>query len=491
MRTIYGVVVVVLLGLALLTGSMTRVVLADDWIESPFTIEVVSGPTDGEVDLKDQALYFSAPGHYQLRVVTDPEIATGTDDEIALGITAIGPVDFDLTLADGPVGGQVALDAYALKFSEPGPYRLRFSAVGSTGAQVLDDQIEVDVKSSAQTKAELAAITEAAPAMQFADSATMDTFQLFLPLVTAGQDAAMTEQQPAVTALEPVAAAASAVTAFGAFDKRYIPIELQAWWTPAYGHLHLAALVPFAQPVSGKLEIPVRVVLHANPSVLRYLSVHTDEKAQLRVKLGDLRCSQPVCAWAFTITLDTTKMSSGWRELRLRAETVSPDGSRYFNSSNVPVLVQNGGTVKNAKQFCDHTALIGRGWYDGFDYTNAIIECVPTAPVHGAVTFRVRAQNPSQHLKVDLDKTHMIPAVGLWPLQAAITGATLFDKDGDFSGSKDWVSIPIDTRTLSNGWHSLAVQSTGPKGAVSQCSGCPTEKSFPAGVAKMWFYVQN
>jgi hypothetical protein len=275
---------------------------------------------------------------------------------------------------------------------------------------------------------------------------------------------------------------------FGPFSNKRIPVEMQAWWAPAYGHVHFAALMPLGQAVSGQLTIPVRIVMHNNPSVLKYLSIHAESNPVLRVPLGDLRCKQAQCAWGLNITLDTTKLKSGWRELRLRAEAITPDGKKFFNSSGIPVNVQNGGSVSNYNRFCNNTSLIGRGWYDGFDYTNALIECVPTAPVKGLVNFRVRAQNASGHLNVVLDKSHFIPAVGIWPAQPDRLGVTLFDKAGRYD---KWVTLSVDTKQLADGWHSLAVTSTGPKGEVSRCDGCPPDTNLPAGVAKMWFYVDN
>jgi hypothetical protein len=100
----------------------------------------------------------------------------------------------------------------------------------------------------------------------------------------------------------------------------------------------------------------------------------------------------------------------------------------------------------------------------------------------------VRAQQPSKHLQVVLDRTHPIPSVGPWPAIQGRTGVVLFDQDGDF---QDWVPLPIDTNQLEDGWHSLSVRSDGPNGETSSCSYCKGEVNHQAGVAKMWFYVQN
>jgi len=470
---------------------------ADSWAETPIEFTMVSGPTDGLVSPEEHLIHFSAPGSYLLQLTPlDADAVQSSDSQIAVDVKAAGALAFIVTAIEAPEGGQAELTQGLLRFSTPGHYRLRVAATEPNLLQFTDDQIAVTVKSVEEIAAEEAAITGQTPFIETAEQKTDAAFRAFLPLVsssggaTATTTTTMTETHDHA-ASTPVAIAAASVNDFGAFDKNRLPVEMQAWWTPAFGHIHLAALVPFGQPVRGIIEIPIRIVFHDNPSVLQYLSVHTDEKPQLRIPMGDLRCTQEVCAWAFTIRLDTTKMSSGWRELRLRTDAETPDGNRFLSSSGIPILVQNGGKVKHYERYCNNTGLMGRGWYDGFGYTVGIIECVPTAPVKGVVTFRARAHHASKHLRIDLDKSHFIPAVGLWPQQNDTAGVTLFDKTGNFSSSKNWISVTIDTRSLSNGWHTLAVQSTGPKGDVSRCPGCPNVLSFPAGVAKMWFYVQN
>ena len=223
------------------------------------------------------------------------------------------------------------------------------------------------------------------------------------------------------------------------------------------------------QVVSGRLDFDVRIVLHNNPSHLRELSVADDDGFRHRISL-DLDCpydgvNESTCAFNVPVSLDTTELRDGWRELRIRAVAETPDGKRFLNSSGIPIDVQNGGSDSDYNRFCGNTSLIGRGWYEGFDYTNAIIECVPLEPVSGVHTFRVRAQKSSAHLTVALDRTHFIPAVGPWPAQQASTGQILFDEDGDFGS---FFPITIDTRQLPDGWHTLAVTSTSPDRGTSR-----------------------
>lgn len=276
---------------------------------------------------------------------------------------------------------------------------------------------------------------------------------------------------------------------FGAFNRDAIPVELQAWWQPAYGHTHAAALVPIGGEVSGTINLPVRVVYHDNPGKFHRLDLDDDSRNVATIFPGDLTCPNPgVCAWSFTLKVDTTKEKPGWRQWRLQTYTNTPDGKVLMSSSGIMVNVTNPGTRSDYSHPCNGTQLIGRGWYTDMGYTNAMIDCVPLAPVKGTLTVKVRAQQPSDHLTVELDKSHYIPATGIWPEQAAVAGVVLFDKAGDY---QSFFPIAIDTTKLGNGWHALSVRSHSPNGQVSVCSGCPTEASHTEGVARMWFYVNN
>lgn len=211
----------------------------------------------------------------------------------------------------------------------------------------------------------------------------------------------------------------------GPLDPRRIPLELQAWWNSGaapfhdFGHLHLAANVPLGQAVSGLLTFDARIVVHNNPSKIVELRVQDDHAVVRRIYLDPpLECPfdgvmHSVCAWNVPVSIDTSQLVSGWRELRLRAEGRTVDGNHYLNSSGIPVFVVGGLEPRqDYNRWCGNTSLMGRGWYDGFDYTAAVIECVPLAPVFGVWTVRVRAQQPSVRLTVLLDRSHAIPAAG-------------------------------------------------------------------------------
>ena len=268
------------------------------------------------------------------------------------------------------------------------------------------------------------------------------------------------------------------------------PLELQAWWTPSYGHIHASTLLPLGRSVSGVLDFEVRVVMHNNPAEFRELSIQVtdrqDNEEMFEHKLSAFCDPGPTCVWSFPVSIDTTKRRDGWKEFRIRAITETPDGKRYFNSSGVPIHFDNGNSPdSNYDRWCGNTSLIGRGWYEGLDYVNSVIECVPLDKVSGLWTVRVRNQNhPASVVDVHVDKTHYIPAAGSFPEQVATEG---FLVDSNSSSSNDsFYPVQIDTTQLTNGWHSLAVTSTSEETGLTD-----GVVNHSAGVAKIWFFVDN
>jgi myo-inositol-hexaphosphate 3-phosphohydrolase len=317
---------------------------------------------------------------------------------------------------------------------------------------------------------------------------------------SAGPPAA-TATRTATSGAPPTATTAAGPTAttgpdpLGGFDPRLIPVELQAWWAPNFGHIHAAARLPVLQKVSGNLDLNVRVVLHDNPSSWYTLRFDNDTGDLVgRVDFNPNRVcpydgvTSTNCAWNVPVSLDTRRLGSdGWHTLRIRATVDTPDGNRWTTSSDIPLCVsQSGrdctGSVK---------ALTGKGWYETTGYSNAQIrnDSVPIRPVGGVHTFYVRQdEGGERHMQVALDKSHFIPAVGNWPAQQPTTGTILFDQDQNVS---DWMPIQVDTRALANGWHAFAVQVTSEEGDTSECSYCRGEMNHSSGVVKLWFYVQN
>src|SRR4051794_11071175 len=96
------------------------------------------------------------------------------------------------------------------------------------------------------------------------------------------------------------------------FDPRQIPLEIQSWWAPAFGHIHAAAVLPVRQTVSGKFTLNVRIVLHNNPSHLYLVYTSSDENVKFE-KHVSLDCpydgkNESTCAWNVPIEINTTLM---------------------------------------------------------------------------------------------------------------------------------------------------------------------------------------
>ncbi len=278
---------------------------------------------------------------------------------------------------------------------------------------------------------------------------------------------------------------------FDSFDANAIPIELQGWWTPDYGHVHAAVFLPLGpgNTVSGTLTMNIRVIMHNNPSAF-YEIRFDDEKGILkRVPIDPPLTCAGTCAWEFEETLDTTLMKSGWREFRLKALTRTPDDIRYSNSSGIMLNVQNGGSIKDYHASW-RDRLIGRGWYETEGYANAVIENLPVAPLNAPHTFRIRAQNGgTARMCYAIDKTHHVPATPHWPEQTHSPGVVSECIEGDFTCSTCWIDITVDPSLLSSGWHTFAARAESPPLTASVCPGCSGDRNLLAGTAKLWFFV--
>ena len=286
------------------------------------------------------------------------------------------------------------------------------------------------------------------------------------------------------------------------FDSRSIPIEVQGWWSTEFGHIHCTTRMPVGQEVSGNLVLPIRGVLHNNPSNaytfrVDAANIGTISKQAINFQGAYDGANESNQSFAFNHTVPTTKMPNGWQTLRLRLTVRTPDRQVFTTSSEIPVYVNNpnrGGRSDLATREVLQTinagsiSFIGKGWYTGFDYSNVQIDGVPIKPVKGLHTFRARVvKGGDRRLTVSLDKTHAIPAASPWPAVPAAVGQVLLDS---LDANSSWKVIRVDTTKLTNGWHHIAAQVESGTGGFSQCSFC-TRANELGGVAKVWFYVQN
>jgi hypothetical protein len=316
-------------------------------------------------------------------------------------------------------------------------------------------------------------------------------------VLTLGLAAASTQAQTTGgTKLPPIAD-------FGAFDPRAIPVELQAWWTPlpddgkGYGHIHALCKWPVGQVVSGLLTSDCRITLHDNPShsyELRFDVYNNPGKIVATYRVSHDCPFDGVtptnCSWNERVALDTSSWGAGWQRLRVRATVKTVDGKRWTTSSDIVLNIRGAGTAGGLASNCESgPCLSGKGWYEGNDYQVARINNVPLTKVRGTHLFRVGThKNAAQSMEVWVDKSHFIPPTGPYPAENPSAGVNLLTKASPVTGA--WFDVTLDTTTLANGWHTLAVRSIGSKSGMATCSYC-RGLDFQTGVAKVYFYVEN
>jgi hypothetical protein len=281
----------------------------------------------------------------------------------------------------------------------------------------------------------------------------------------------------------------------------------QVWWSDddgsGFGHIHGDMVLPVGQKISGRLDVPVRVVFHNNPSRLRKVELVMLDHDGDRVTLGEVKpdktCpydgTESTCAWDWTFPIETSRYRDGDRLIRLRIFAVTPDDREFETSSRIPVTFANGDTPRNREgplSTCPKRSFQFLGWYGApiDDYTRVSALCLPRGPVSGILEHVVQGWSGDEvsRLTVTLSRTHAIPATGEWRAQPARAGRVLFDRRGSF---KNPVTIKIDTRDLADGWHSLNDHVVHPKGAESKCPyPCAGENHLEAS-AVSWIYVSN
>jgi hypothetical protein len=290
----------------------------------------------------------------------------------------------------------------------------------------------------------------------------------------------------------------------GPFDSTQIPVELQGWWTPqpdngkGFGHIHALCKWPLGQEITGILRTNCRITLHDNPSTLRLLRFDLANISTVAsIPLNNLTCpydgfTSTNCSWNVPVELDTSTWPSGWVHLRVRATVETPDLIRWTTSSEIPLKIGTSDTITSFPN-CLANCVIGKSWYEGFDYQRVLINNVPSTPVSGIHTFQVQAfkgdNPPTQRLQVFLDKSHIVPATDPWPQENPSTGSQLLDIVNPDPNAL--YEVPVDITTLANGWHSLGARTIEAAAGTATCSYCSTDPNFQTGVAKIWFFVEN
>jgi hypothetical protein len=252
-------------------------------------------------------------------------------------------------------------------------------------------------------------------------------------------------------------------------------LEGQDWWQPTlsgsedFGHVHAGACFPRTHlpdgtpnVVTGRVRLDVRVVMHENPGVLRFVRVHlTDRSANhhvARVDIGE-RCivdgprwdrSMHGCVWWVPVEFDTTAAAyDGFQEVRLSANVrqVETDDA-MFSSSGWQLYLGNGNPVRHYRANSDGTPrefTEGRGWYEGANYTNARLGSRIPYVVSGVWEPEVRLAAGSGGVAVQRSFAAVDP-----DFHHGVEGKVLLDRPGPYSGR-----LRIDTTELSDGPHRL------------------------------------
>jgi hypothetical protein len=280
----------------------------------------------------------------------------------------------------------------------------------------------------------------------------------------------------------------------------------------AFGHIHATAALPYgvASGVSGVLNVPIRVVMHNNPSRLFHVHLAMDEGTrQVNIGTQDIKPNvvcpyngtvDSNCTTTYQIAVDTRLYGDGWKYIYLLAESMTPDDQVYRTSSRIPVYFKNGrpaaGDPKPDGLFgsCPYGSVLGRAWYDSVNnYSDVRAVCLPQAAVSGTHRFYFAggAGAITKHVQVVLSRNHEVPASGAWLRESPRAGQIVYDAAGPHGNV---FPVDIDTTKLANGWHSVSVRTTflmPSTGQVSECDYCDEHPDTLEAIVKQWFRVEN
>ena len=239
-------------------------------------------------------------------------------------------------------------------------------------------------------------------------------------------------------------------------------MESQTWWlrTPGktgtdFGHVHLGACMPSEQVVRGTVGLDIRVIMHASHGATFDRIEPVAKTDSQETTLGSYTSLRGLTTDTGTVTgwqhidIDTTRYGlDGRQELRLRAWAKTPDGNLMHVSLNTLWDVRNGKTVNPLDRLPIQRF---KGWYsDPVGYCEArITSKVTPAPVSGTWTVDVAWPNHDASLPI----TRRIASLDA-DAHAGIPGTVLVDAAGPGTAT-----LSIDTRTLSDGPHRLALRS--------------------------------
>lgn len=239
-------------------------------------------------------------------------------------------------------------------------------------------------------------------------------------------------------------------------------VETQGWWvqTPGqngtdFGHVHSGACIPERETISGTVPFDLRIIMHDNPGVLRYVAVVVKgpgyETTVAKLTAPNFTCPDGTCTTWLHYDLDTRAFQrSGQQEIRFRTLVDTPDGNAMHAGFNFQVVVDNGAPFDDYER---EPHLRGKGWYTTSGYCEATLKSVPVpdAPVSGTWSPTVAMIEHSTGTVND-PVSHHVAAIDA-DLHAGNPGTILRDADGAWEGE-----LAIDTTQLSDGLHRLMLR---------------------------------
>jgi hypothetical protein len=286
----------------------------------------------------------------------------------------------------------------------------------------------------------------------------------------------------------PAVEAASPLGTYPACQDGAQGYETQTWWEPLAGapmsgmsgHVHLGAcLPPLYSTLDAPLEIDALVQLHNNPSQL-VTTRWSDGSTVVQAVKQSVSCATEQCSLSVPLTIDPKRFkNSGWRELRLTADTRTRDGQRDYNTTRWCYLVKSSAPRKDecsapgsAKERTG-----AAGWYSGVEYLNVWTKWadVKPTPKSGVWDVQVKFDKPTNKRGTfDGGFVTVDPHFHADPVDAGMVIPT--------DRTTGWQVVHIDTTRLANGPHRLFLQ-TKAKGTKPAGSG--------SGVFTLPFTVDN
>ena len=212
------------------------------------------------------------------------------------------------------------------------------------------------------------------------------------------------------------------------------------------GHLHVETCFPANQRVDGTLTFHVDLMSHqgfVGEGDRLDIGLAPGGSSQASVDAPDMHCgpAPKMCHGKVSISLDTDRLPDGLQSLRFRYLPAHlPGGERVFVGTEWPLF------VRTDPSECGQIG--GKGWMG--DYANARWDgCLPNGPVSGTIDIPVFTKGPVARASVHVDAR----------FGSDDEGRVVATRPGEFRGD-----VPLDTTTLTNGWHCVAIRADSPVG---------------------------